>query len=70
MKVSGQIHAPAALSPGKEPPVPVGYEAGWAQDLVWTLWSREKSLAKSIISFLVKQIIKEWTHLFPILYYV
>jgi hypothetical protein len=31
MGVSGQLHAPAALPPGKEPLVPIGYEAGWAQ---------------------------------------
>jgi len=24
MEVSGQLHAPAALPPGKEPPVPTG----------------------------------------------
>jgi hypothetical protein len=30
LEVSGQLHAPAALSPGKEPPVPIGQEAGWA----------------------------------------
>jgi hypothetical protein len=24
LEVSGQLHAPAALSPGKEPPVPIG----------------------------------------------
>jgi hypothetical protein len=23
----GQLHAPAALSPGKQPPLPIGYEA-------------------------------------------
>jgi hypothetical protein len=27
----GQLYAPAALPPGKEPPVPIWYEAGWAQ---------------------------------------
>jgi hypothetical protein len=31
MEVSGQLHALAALSPGKELLVPIGYEAGWAQ---------------------------------------
>jgi hypothetical protein len=31
MEVSGQLHAPAALPPGQEPLVPIGYEAGWAQ---------------------------------------
>jgi hypothetical protein len=27
MEVSGQLHAPAALPPGKDPLVPTGYEA-------------------------------------------
>jgi hypothetical protein len=44
MEVSGQLHAPAALPPGK-PPVPSGYEAGWAPEPVWALWSGEKALA-------------------------
>jgi len=30
MEVSGQLHAPAALPPEKEPLVPFGYEVGWA----------------------------------------
>jgi hypothetical protein len=36
--VGGQIHAPAALPPppGKEPPVPIGYEVGWTPEPVWT----------------------------------
>jgi hypothetical protein len=45
MEVSGQLHTPAALLLGKEHPVPIGYEAGCAPEPVWTLWSREKSLA-------------------------
>jgi hypothetical protein len=44
-EVSGQLHAPAALLPGKEPPVPIGKKNGWVPNLVWTLWSTEKSLA-------------------------
>jgi hypothetical protein len=36
MEVSGQIHAPATF-----PPVPIGGEAGWAPEPVWTLWRRE-----------------------------
>jgi hypothetical protein len=32
MEVSGQLHAPDALPPGKEPPVPIGQEAGWAPE--------------------------------------
>jgi hypothetical protein len=31
MEMSGQLHSPAALSPGKEPLVPIGEEAGWAR---------------------------------------
>jgi hypothetical protein len=38
--VSGHLHAPAALLPGKEPPVPIGQEAGWAPELVWTIWRK------------------------------
>jgi hypothetical protein len=37
MGVSGQRHAPAALlPPGKGSPVPIGQEAGWAPEPVWT----------------------------------
>jgi hypothetical protein len=42
MEVSGQLHDPAALTLGKEPPVPVGYEAAWAAEQFWTRWLREK----------------------------
>jgi hypothetical protein len=33
-RVSGQHHAPAAFTPGKEP-VPIVKEAGWAPELLW-----------------------------------
>jgi hypothetical protein len=39
--MSGEIHYPAALLPGKESPVPIEKEAGWAPEVVWTLWRRE-----------------------------
>jgi hypothetical protein len=43
--VGGQRHAPAALYPrGKDPPVPIGQEAGWAPEPVWTQ-AREKALS-------------------------
>jgi len=32
------------LHPGKEPLVPIKYEAGWVPELVWILWRRDKSL--------------------------
>jgi hypothetical protein len=35
MEVSGQLHAWAALPLGKEPPIPILYEAWWAPELVW-----------------------------------
>jgi hypothetical protein len=40
MKASGHLDATAALSPRIEPPVPIGYEAGWNPKLVWTMWRR------------------------------
>jgi hypothetical protein len=46
MGVSGKRYAPAALfPPGKRPPVPIGQEAGWAPEPVWTHRPEEKSLA-------------------------
>jgi hypothetical protein len=43
MEVSGQLHAPAPLPPGKEPLVPIEQEAGWAASKpFWTRWWREK----------------------------
>jgi hypothetical protein len=38
--MSGQPHAPAALLPGKEPPVPIGCQTGWALELVCMWWWR------------------------------
>jgi hypothetical protein len=35
MRVGGQLHAPAAYTPGKDP-VPIVQEAGWAPGPVWT----------------------------------
>jgi hypothetical protein len=35
-KASGQLQVPAALPPGKKPPVPTGFQAGWAPEPVWT----------------------------------
>jgi hypothetical protein len=44
MKVTGHLHAPAALTLGKEPPVLNVQETGWAPVLGWMLCKREKSL--------------------------
>jgi hypothetical protein len=44
MEVSGLLHAPAALPPWREPPVPTGQEAGWNPESVWTrYWYGEYS---------------------------
>jgi hypothetical protein len=37
MEVSGQLHAPAALSPVKETAVPIAYKARLAPEPVWTV---------------------------------
>jgi hypothetical protein len=42
MEVSGQLRSPAALPSGKEPPVSIGKEAGWAPEPVWMWCRREK----------------------------
>jgi len=42
MEMSGQLYAPAALSPEIELSLPIGQEAWWAPEPVWTLWSGEK----------------------------
>jgi len=40
IKVSGQLHAPAALTPQKEYPVPIEQKAGWVPEPVWMRWRR------------------------------
>jgi hypothetical protein len=49
MEVRGQFHAPDALNPEKEPPVPIVKEAVWAQWPVWMLWREENLLSLSAI---------------------
>jgi hypothetical protein len=43
MEVSGQLYTAAAFTTGKMPLVPIGKEALWGPESVWTLWRREKS---------------------------
>jgi hypothetical protein len=45
MEVSGQLYSLGALFPRKEPSVPIGKEARWAPEPVWTRWQREKDLS-------------------------
>jgi hypothetical protein len=41
--VSGRLHGPAALTPGKETTLHIGCEAGWTPESVHTMWRRENS---------------------------
>jgi hypothetical protein len=41
--VSGQLHSPALLSAGQEPPIPTEYEGGWDPESLWALWRRQES---------------------------
>jgi hypothetical protein len=43
MEVSGQLHAPVALSQGEESTVPTEHEAGWVPEPVWTRWRKENN---------------------------
>jgi hypothetical protein len=40
-------HPGHILSPGQDPLVPIGYEAGWASELSWTQRLEEKSFASA-----------------------
>jgi hypothetical protein len=40
----GQLHVPAALPLGKQTPVGIGWEAGWAPEPVWARWRREEEI--------------------------
>jgi hypothetical protein len=41
MEVVDQL---AAITPGKEPTVPIGEEDGYAAERIWKLWGRKKYL--------------------------
>jgi hypothetical protein len=47
MDVTGQLHAFAALPLKKGSLESTVQEAGWASEMVWTLWRREKSLTET-----------------------
>jgi hypothetical protein len=51
MDVSGQLHASAALTPGKEPPVPLD-EAGWVPEPVWIPWTKTSCPAENLVRIL------------------
>jgi hypothetical protein len=43
--VRGQLHASVAILPRKELSLPIGQEAGWAPELVWTMCRAEHSFS-------------------------
>jgi hypothetical protein len=45
MNISGQLHAPASLLPGKQHPIPIASESVWPPEPAWILCKREKYLA-------------------------
>jgi hypothetical protein len=45
VEVSGQIHNPAGLFPGRNSLVLIEEEYGQTSELGWTFWKTEKSLA-------------------------
>jgi hypothetical protein len=45
--VFGQRHASAALYSRERTPVPIGYQAGWASELVWTQRLQKKYFASA-----------------------
>jgi hypothetical protein len=45
--VSGQRHTPAVLYLRERTPVTIGWEAGWASELVWTQRLEVKPLASA-----------------------
>ena len=48
MGMSGQIHAPAALTPGKIPAVRTEEEVEWASELVLELWDILDAVTKGL----------------------
>jgi hypothetical protein len=53
MAVSGQLHAPAGLLLGKQSPLPIEYDAGWASETVRALLEKPPvvQLLKNVPAF-------------------
>jgi hypothetical protein len=64
MGVSGQRHDWAALYPrGKNPPVLIGQEAGWAPEPIWTQRREHKSSAVGDRTPVVQSVVSHYTEL-------
>jgi hypothetical protein len=44
MGMRGQLHTPPTVLPGKEHPVPIKWEAGWAPEVVWIFLKRKNNI--------------------------
>jgi hypothetical protein len=65
MEVSGQLHEPPALTPGKEPAFPVECEAEWTPEPVWLLWRLGKYLVPTDLNCMgsIQCLVSEsWEH--------
>jgi hypothetical protein len=57
LELSCELHTVAALSTGKEPPVPIVIGVrGWAPEPVWTLWWTVKSFTTGTRTLTVQPI--------------
>jgi hypothetical protein len=68
MRLNGQLHALATLTPEKFLPVPIGFKTGWPPELVWTLWSTENSCPVGIRMPGVQPMDRRYTELIQFLY--
>jgi hypothetical protein len=51
--VSGELHAPATLSPGKESTVSTEEKTGWAPEPLWSLWWKDLLFLSGLEQFLL-----------------
>jgi hypothetical protein len=54
LEVRGQLHASAALLPGKEQQLAFGYKVGWTPEPIWTSQKTVLSTNKFIPNLLAK----------------
>jgi hypothetical protein len=61
-EVGGHILVPTAVPLRLAFPVPVGWEAGWASETVWTLWRGEWALASAgSLALVVQPLARSYT---------
>jgi hypothetical protein len=67
MNLSGQLHAPAALSDGNNRPYITGYGAGYAPVSGWKLWKRESLHYRRKFNQAVRSLSTTLWHVDPLL---